>query len=53
MCDHLNPRSARLVCLARVLPRPRRRIVHRGPLRSIAARYCGFRRCVEWGSATC
>jgi hypothetical protein len=51
MCDHLNPASARLVCLAGLAPRTRRKAGHRGPLRSIAARYRGYRRCMEWGSS--
>ena len=53
MCDHMNPLSARLVCLARLAPRARRKASHRGPLRSIAARCRGYRRCCDWGSSPC
>jgi hypothetical protein len=56
MCDHLNPASARLVCLASMAglaAKARRKAGHRGPLRSIAARYRGYRRCMEWGSRPC
>ena len=53
MCDHLNPKSARLVCLAGLVPKARRKAGHRGPLRSMAARYRGYRRCMEWGNSPC
>ena len=51
---HLIPDCIREVCLARLVPRFRRRTAaHRGPLRSIEHRYRAYRICMEWKVTEC
>ncbi|MCZ8075312.1 MAG: hypothetical protein O9341_14415 [Paucibacter sp.] len=53
MSEHPNPVCGRLVCLAAVLPKARRKSGRPHSIPSLSARHRGFRRCVEWGSRPC